>query len=174
MFCPSQNTSNFRKGGCPPAGPTGPPGPTGPAGPTGDNNLIIVRSVLVTHTDLASNGTKVLFAAESPTASYTVLNIYIVSQGASQWVNGNRQILITDNVATSFGSINQTTLTNISYTSYGYIASGNDTYGIFYPTNDPLAVSNPGSNIICKYNQGTTDYTSGQGYLSMVLYRVTP
>ena len=169
------NTSNFRYGSCRsgPTGPTGPGGPTGPTGPAGDNNIIIVRGVTVTHTDLASSGTKVLFAAESPTASYSVLNIYLVQNGSSQWSGGDRQILVTDNVAADFGTVNQTTLTNIAYTSYSFIAYSNDSYGIYYPSGDPLVVSNPGSNIVAKYILGTTDYTAGTGICSMVLYRVT-
>lgn len=162
------NTGNFRfnrGGGCGSC--------CGLTGTTGANlgATILVRSAPVAYSDLASGGTKIIYTATSGTAQYSILNAYIVAQGSTTWdLAGDRSIIITDGTNT-FGTIGSTTLQNTATTSYGFIASVNNVYGIYYPSTDPLVTSTSGSNIYCVYQGGTTDYISGTGLISLVLYQ---
>ena len=168
MSAHGANRGNLR-----PFSTPGPQGVTGPTGGIGPNGLIIVNEATVNFSELALGGTKVLYTAASGTAKYNVLGVYIVASGSTQWSGGDRFITITDNVAAGFGIIAPITLQTVATSSYSWISPANDTFGIQLPNTDPLVSTAAGTNIIVKYSGGTTDWTSGTGSISMVLYQNT-
>lgn len=153
-----------------PVGPTGNDGRTGPTGPMGLSSLELLN-VAIPASGLAGGG-QVLIKASTGTEQYVFVNMYNDASNTTPFSTGtgDRDLVITDGT-NIFGLINQQTLISSGINSFGYIINGSASYGILYPFTSPAQPSQPGANIYAEYVGGTTDYTSGQGRLSALLYR---
>lgn len=152
------------------AGPQGIQGPTGPQGLNGVGSIELL-SVPIPASGLAG-GQQVLIKASSGTEQYIFMNLYNDASNTTGFSIGvgDRDILITDGI-NFFGTIQQATLVSSGINSFGYITDTEPGYGIKYPFTSPIKPSAPGANIYATYSGGTTDYASGQGALSAMLYR---
>lgn len=131
---------------------------------------ILFVTVTISHTDLASAGSKVLYTASSPTATYRIVDLATVVTGSANFTGGDRIIdigtaseqkwYISANAAATTGTTSLTT------------SVGNT--GI-QPSSTVNALTNTvaGANIVAKYSGGATDYTAGSVSITLVLIQTT-
>ena len=113
--------------------------------------------VTVAFSDLASASTKVIQTAGS-TSQYKVREIILSADGTNFNAGGDRDVAIQDTSGThTYTVIPAATLKSLAASRWG------DT-GTPYPAtaSDLFAATTAGENLVAKYSGGSTDYTSGQ------------
>lgn len=127
----------------------------------------ITFNTLVTADALRSGGVVVLGGTAGGGRVYKVRELWI--NKGTPFVGGDRSLQIIDSsFITEIGFASTSLLLSLTNASWGS--------SLFrYPIGTPMSVSLPaGTNLVCRYASGTTDYiTGGQTIVSGILQRVT-
>ncbi|MDE2026659.1 MAG: hypothetical protein KGJ07_09305, partial [Patescibacteria group bacterium] len=134
-------------------------------------NPITTVSIIVSHTDLATGGSKTILTPSSPTARYTILSIGSDTVGSVAWTGGNSTIYV-ESTSASYYQFDSTTLAQVASQTF---TSGNTSPGI-----KPIAGASPnqpsaaGESFIFKYSgaPSTVDYTAGSLSVYFVFIQV--
>lgn len=134
-------------------------------------NPITTVSIIVSHTDLATGGSKTILTPSSPTARYTILSIGSDTVGSVAWTGGN-SIIYVESTSASYYQFDSTTLAQVASQTF---TSGNTSPGI-----KPIAGASPnqpsaaGESFIFKYSgaPSTVDYTAGSLSVYFVFIQV--
>jgi hypothetical protein len=125
---------------------------------------VFYPTVNVSYADIASGGIFVIQQASSPTATYKIINMFIVGVGSDGWATGDRDIAIWDGTKT-FGLILSDMLYNLNNNETGalinndFVTSGSE---IRIDTGVDLgSETTPGADLIISYYTGAADYDAG-------------
>lgn len=129
-------------------------------------SAIFRYEVAVSHSDLASAGTKALINAQ-PNEEWKIIEIWLAG-GTDFNAGGDRSLEITDGT-TIYATVTETQLKATASTG----ARWGDT-GIPFPTtaSDKIQATGVSQNLIAQYSGGTTDYTSGTVNIEVLAQRV--
>lgn len=129
-------------------------------------NPFIFATVTISHTDLASGGSKTLYTASSGTATYRIISLASVATGGTNFSGGDRIINIgTSSVQKWFISASAAATTG----SVSLVMSASNSGIQPSTTSDAITDTAAGANIVAKYSGGTTDYTAGAVVLSIIM-----
>jgi len=124
----------------------------------------------VTYNDLSNNGIFTFHVSSMLTSTYRIISITTLAANSTNFLGGDRYIY--------FGNLNEprwylSPQTNALVGNMSFVKES-EGLGII-PSLDLLATDDtlPGFDLVIRYYNGTTDYTSGQLFFSITLFQTT-